>query len=108
LEYNKNSPLVLSNLANSLLELQQIDEAIVILQKGLLITANFGPLHSGLCVAFARKGDWERVIHHGELSLGFDPSFQPQTCYNHMAFAYKEMGNHDKANIYLQKAKEAI
>ena len=106
LELNKKSVLVMANMANSLLALERTDEAIELLQKGLVVTALFAPLHTGLCVAFARKKDWERVIHHAQLSVGLDKEFQPRTCYNHMAVAYRETGNQQEAEKYLKMAQE--
>lgn len=93
-----------NNLAGSLLEKGQLDEAITHYRQALDINPDVAQVQSNLGNALVRQGQVEEAIGHLQKALQIDPAYAE--AYNYMGNAFMKKGQAGEAISYYQKAVE--
>ncbi len=102
LEVTENNYIVHNNLGNTLLEKDQIDEAMVHYQKAIQLKPGYADAHNNLANMLAKKGQFAEAIEHYQKALEIDPDY-PDAHYN-LGIALGEKGQLDEAMVHYQKA----
>jgi tetratricopeptide (TPR) repeat protein len=91
-----------NNLAGTLLEKGQLNEAIANYREALEIKPDVAEVQSNLGNALLREGNVEEAIVHLQKALQIDPAYAE--AYNHMGSALMKKGQAGEAIGYYQKA----
>jgi protein O-mannosyl-transferase len=91
-----------NNLAGTLLERGQLNEAIANYREALEIKPEVAQVQSNLGNALLREGQVEEAIVHLQTALQIDPAYAE--AYNHMGSAVMKKGQAGEAIAYYQRA----
>jgi protein O-mannosyl-transferase len=91
-----------NNLAGTLLDKGQLNEAIAHYREAVEIMPNVAQVQSNLGNALVREGNVEEAIVHLQKALQIDPAYAE--AYNHMGSALMKKGQAGEAIGYYQKA----
>lgn len=104
IQRNPDSSMAHNNLANILLQKEQLDEAIIHFQKALEIDPDIAEPHNNLGNALLQKGQLDEALIQFQKSVDLFPDFAGSQ-YN-LGLALFQKGRLDEAAVHFQKAVE--
>lgn len=102
LKYRPNDAKVLSNMGFIYFLRNQLDEAERVYRESIKFDPRFVDARRNLGAVMAMKRDFPAAIEQWEEALKYDP--QNVTLLNYIGSAYKDMGQPEKGQPYLDKA----
>ena len=93
---------MLNNLGNSLVELKQLDEAIVHLQEAVRFKPDYISALNNLGRSLYEAGQFEDAIETYKRIIEIDPAYY--TAYNRLGATYQGLGQFENAEKFFQKA----
>ncbi len=102
LKKSPDSLTALNNLANALIQKNQLDQGIAYLQTALKVHPQAEKLYGNLGLAFYYKKDYRQAINAYEKALNINP--RSAETYNYLALAHKGNGNKEAALTNFNKS----
>jgi tetratricopeptide (TPR) repeat protein len=102
IEVTGGNYIAYNNLAGTLLDKGQFNEAITHYKRALEIKPNVAPVQSHLAKALLEQGQIDEAVAHLQKALEVDPNYAE--AYNHLGTASLKRGQSAEAIAYYQKA----